>query len=168
MVHIGANGCTETSVNGREIVVNRTLAAPRELVFQTWTDPAHLPHWWGPKGFTITVQEIDVRPGGEWRYIMHGPGGTDYENRILYREVVHPEKLVYSHGDGGEEESFRVTVTFAEQGEETRLMMRMLFKSAEELKQAVEEYGAIEGAGSTLDRLEERLAAVISEQARQG
>ncbi|MFM9281154.1 SRPBCC family protein [Paenibacillus jiagnxiensis] len=160
MEHSKSSGNTITSVIDREIVVNRLFDAPRELVFTTWTDPEHLTHWLGPKGFTITVQEFDVRPGGVWRYIMHGPDGTDYLNKITYREVVSPEKLVYSHGDGDEDESFRVTVTFAEQGKQTELTMRMQFKTVEELEQVVKEYGAIEGAKSTFDRLAERLKMV--------
>lgn len=88
---------------------------------------------------------------------MHGPDGTDYDNKIVYREVASPEKLVYSHGDGDEEESFRVTVTFAEQGDRTEVTMRMQFKSVEELELVVKEHGAIEGAKSTFARLEEQL-----------
>ncbi|MDF2678886.1 MAG: hypothetical protein K0R47_76 [Brevibacillus sp.] len=152
--HTSSN--TITSVKGRELTVTRIFTASRELVFQAWTDPEHLPHWWGPRGFTITVQEIDVQPGGVWRYVMHGPDGVDYDNQIIYHEVLRPERLVYSHGDG-EEEQFRVTVTFAEQGPKTEITMQMLFTSIEELKKAVDQYGAIEGAKSTLDRLEEIL-----------
>lgn len=148
---------TIASVEGRELIITRHFHAPRNLVFKAWTDPQHLPHWWGPKGFTLTVQEIDVKPGGVWRYVMHGPDGVDYDNKIVYTEVVNPERLVYSHGDSGGEH-FKVTVTFAEQGDKTELTMRMLFKSAEELEQVVKEYGAIEGAKSTLDRLEEQLS----------
>lgn len=148
-----------TTVKDRELTITRRFHAPRDLVFSAWTDPAHLPHWWGPKGFTITVQEIDIRAGGVWRYIMHGPDGTDYDNRIEYIEVVPPEKLVYSHG-GGDDEDFRVTVDFAEESGTTQLTMRMLFKSAEELDKVVKEYGAIEGAQSTLDRLEQHLGGM--------
>ena len=89
-------------------------------LFQLWTDPAHVGKWWGPRGFTTTTHAMDVRPGGEWRFIMHGPDGTDYKNRIVYLEVVPPERLVYKHA--GEEETeaikFHVTVTFAAEGGE--------------------------------------------------
>ncbi|TNJ62339.1 ATPase [Paenibacillus hemerocallicola] len=149
---------TTTSIKDRELLVTRAFATPRELVYKAWTDPEHLPHWWGPRGFTVTVLEIDVRPGGVWHYIMHGPDGTDYDNKITYREVVRPERLVYSHGGDGDDEHFHVTVTFEEKDGQTELKMRTLFKSAEELERAANEYGAIEGAKSTLDRLEERLA----------
>lgn len=155
-----AAGNTFTSVVDRELIINRVFHAPRELVYKTWTDPEHLPQWWGPKGYTISVKKIDVRPGGEWIYVMHGPDGVDYDNKIAYIEVVSPERLVYSHGGGEDEESFQVIVTFAEQDGKTKLTMRMLFKSAEELDKVVKEYGAIEGAKSTLDRLEEQLAKI--------
>jgi uncharacterized protein YndB with AHSA1/START domain len=151
---------TFTSVEDRELIINRVFNSPRDLVYKAWTDPKHLPHWWGPKGFTITVQEIDVKPGGVWHYVMHGPDGVDYDNKIVYIELVSPERLVYSHGGGEEDEQFQVTVTFAEQGNRTELTMRMLFKSAAELDKVVKEYGAIEGAKSTLDRLEEQLAKI--------
>ncbi|MBD2869315.1 SRPBCC family protein [Paenibacillus arenilitoris] len=151
---------TMTAVVDRELIVSRTFHAPRELVFDTWTNPGHLPKWWGPNGFTITVRAIDVRPGGVWRYVMHGPDGTDYDNKISYHEVVRPERLVYSHGDGEDDEHFRVTVTFAEQGNGTTLTMRSLFKSAEELETAVNRYGAIEGAKQTFDRFAEQLATL--------
>lgn len=87
---------------------------------------------------------------------MHGPDGTDYNNAIVYQEVVAPERLVYSHGDG-EEERFQVIVTFEELGNKTEITMRMLFQSAAELEKVVKEYGAMEGAKSTFGRLEEHL-----------
>ncbi len=158
MTEDNATKTTFATVEDRELIINRVFHAPRELVYQAWTDPVHLPQWWGPNGFTITVHEIDVRPGGVWRYVMHGPDGVDYDNNISYIEVASPERLVYAHGDGEENEQFRVTVTFSAKGNQTELTMRMLFKSAAELEKVVKEYGAIEGAKSTLARLEEQLA----------
>ena len=69
------------ALSDREIVTTRVFDAPRELVFKAWTDPDHLAKWWGPKGFTNTFQEFDMRPGGVWRFIMHGPDGVDYKNK---------------------------------------------------------------------------------------
>ncbi len=148
----------------REIVLSRVFDAPRELVFQAFTDPRQVGKWWGPNGFTTTTHEMDVRPGGVWRYIMHGPDGTDYKNKIAYHEVVRPERLAYSHGgdfgDGGEErEGFEVTVTFDEQDGKTRLTMRSLFPTAEARNLVVEKFGAIEGGKQTLERLSQHLAA---------
>jgi uncharacterized protein YndB with AHSA1/START domain len=150
---------TVTSISERELMIKRVLNAPRKLVFETWTDSKHLPEWWGPEGFALTVQEIDVRPGGVWRYVMHGPNGVDYDNKIDYLEVVTPERLVYAHGDSTGEH-FRVTVTFADQGDQTELTMQMIFKSVDELEKAVKEFGAIEGAKSTMNRLEAQLLKI--------
>ena len=72
----------------REIVLTREFNAPRAVVFEAWTNPKQLPHWWGPKGFTTTVHEMDVRPGGVWRLTMRGPDGRDYHNRIVFVEVA--------------------------------------------------------------------------------
>ena len=150
----------ETS--GREIVITRVFDAPRELVFQAWTDPRHVPQWWGPRGFTTTTHEMDVRPGGVWRFIMHGPDGTDYPNKIVYTEIVKSERLVYDHGGDGEAEDvqFQVTVSFAEEGGKTRLTMRLLFESGEECEKT-KAFGAIEGGNQTLDRLDKHLAGMV-------
>jgi uncharacterized protein YndB with AHSA1/START domain len=142
----------------RELVLTRIFDAPRELVFDAWTDTKHIGSWYGPTGFTITTHEIDVRPGGVWRFIMHGPDGVDYPNKIVYLEIVRPERLVYNHGDDGEPGSFHVTVTFAEQGGKTRLTMRSLFNTAAEREYVVTHYHAIEGGNQTLDRLAQHLA----------
>ena len=146
----------------REIVLTRDFDAPRELVWQAWTDPEHAAQWWGPTGFTNTIQEMDVRPGGVWRLVMHGPDDTDYPNKIVYIEVVKPERLVYTHGSGEEDDpgQFLVTVTFDEQGGKTRLSMKSLFASAAERDKVVKEFHAIEGGNQTLDRLAEHLATL--------
>ena len=139
----------------RELVFTRDFRAPRELVFEVWTDPAHLAHWWGPDGFTLTTRDMDVRPGGAWRFIMHGPDGTDYGNRIVFIEVAPPERLIYKHeGEEGDEPvSFEVTVTFEESDGQTHLTMRMLFGSKAELEHVVTTYGAEEGAHQMMGRL---------------
>jgi uncharacterized protein YndB with AHSA1/START domain len=149
-----------TSTADREIVITRVFDAPRDLVYKAWTDPKHVAQWWGPIGFTNTIHEMDVRPGGVWRLMMHGLDGVDYPNKIAFIEVMKPERLVYTHGgdEGGDPVQFHVTVTFDEQGGKTRLTMRSLFKSAAERDRVVEEYGAIEGGKQTLDRLAEHLA----------
>jgi uncharacterized protein YndB with AHSA1/START domain len=144
----------------RQIVITRTFDAPRELVFKAWTDPKQIVQWWGPNGFTTTTHEREVKPGGVWRFVMHGPDGTDYKNKIIFIEVVKPERLVYRHaGDAdGEPVRFHVTVTFIEQGGKTRLTMQSIFESAEARDHVVKKYGAIEGGNQTLARLAEHLA----------
>ena len=150
-----------TTAADRELVVTRVFDAPRELVFEAFTDPEHIPHWWGPHGFTTTIYEIDVRPGGVWRFIMHGPDGTDYHNKVVFVEVVKPERLVYDHGPEGESDikEFHVTVTFDEEGGKTRLTLRMVAESTAERDRMVE-FGAVEGGEQTLERLAEYLAKI--------
>jgi uncharacterized protein YndB with AHSA1/START domain len=137
-----------------EIVITRIFDAPRELVFAAWTDPAHIGRWYGPNGFTITMHEMDVRPGGHWRFIMHGPDGTDYLNENQYLEIVKPERLVYLHG---RVPKFQATVTFENDNGKTRLTMRTKFATVEERDFVVKTYRAIEGGNQTLARLAEFL-----------
>ncbi len=143
----------------RELVFQRVFDAPRDLVFEVWTDPEHVAKWWGPNGFTTTIFEMDVRPGGNWRLVMHGPDGKDYKNRIVFLEVVKPERLVYKHQPehGTEPVTFETTVTFAERGGKTEMTFRMLFPTAEMHDHVVKTYGAIEGAKQTLGRLGEHV-----------
>jgi len=135
----------------REIVATRVVDAPREHVFEMFTDRQHVARWWGPKGFTSTIDEMDVRPGGVWRFVMHGPDGIDYKNKIVYDEIARPERLVYTHTGGAQ---FQATATFTSYGEKTVLAMRMLFGSSRERDRVVKKFGAIEGLSQTLDRLE--------------
>lgn len=144
---------TESTAN-RKIVVTRLFDAPRDLVFQMWTDPKHIVQWWGPKGFTSTIYEMDVKPGGVWRFVMHGPDGVDYQNKVVYLEIVRPERIVYSHVSGPQ---FQMTVTLAEDGDKTRLTAQMLFESASLRDRVVKEFGAVEGLKQTLGRLQEYL-----------
>lgn len=166
MTTINTSSKSTASINNRELTITRNFQAPREIVYKAWTDPKHLPRWWGPEGFTSTTQEMDIRAGGVWSFIMHGPEGTDYVNKITFLEVAAPERLEYAHGDGEEDELFRVTVTFEEADLHTRLTMRMLFKSVEELEKSVQEFGAIEGADSTLARLEIQLPNIMLSKIR--
>jgi len=147
----------------REIVGTRLLNAPRDLVFQMWTQPEHIAKWWGPTGFSTTIHEMDVRPGGLFRLTMHGPDGTEYRNRVVYLEVKKPERLVYKYepGKGDEPASMEVTVTFAAEGNKTRLEFRMVFPSAKAREHVVTKYGAIEGLNQTLGRLEAELAKMV-------
>jgi uncharacterized protein YndB with AHSA1/START domain len=144
----------------REIVITRLIDAPRTRVFDAWTDPEQVVHWWGPRGFTTTTHKMEVKPGGVWRFVMHGPDGRDYQNKIIYLEVVRPERLVYKHGGDEDLEpvSFQTTVTFVPQGNKTMVTMRAVFPTAEERNRVVKEYGAIEGGKQTLERLDEHLA----------
>lgn len=145
--------------SNRELIQTRLFNAPRELVFEVWTNPKHVKLWWGPDGFTNTIHEMNVSPGGIWRFTMHGPDGRDYPNKIIFIEVVKPERLVYKHS--GEEDfepiNFHVVVTFEEVGEKTLLSMHSVFPSKEELDFVIKEYKADEGAIQHLARLEKYL-----------
>jgi uncharacterized protein YndB with AHSA1/START domain len=146
----------EADTSEREIVVERTYDAPRDLVYSMWTDPKHIVHWWGPAGFTNTVQEMDVRPGGAWRHVMHGPDGVDYKNDATYKEVVRPELLSYEHTAP----RFLATATFTEAGGRTTVKLRMVFPTAELRNRVVKDHNAIEGGNQTLARLADHLASL--------
>ncbi|MEZ5963705.1 MAG: SRPBCC family protein [Planctomycetota bacterium] len=151
-----------TDTSDREIVTTRLLDAPRELVWQAWTHPEHVAHWFGPTGFTLSTQAMEVRVGGQWRFVMHGPDGTDYPNRITYVEVTPPERLVYRHGGevGAEPVDFTTTVTFEDvpgPTRRTRLTMRAVFASPDAREFVAREYGAVEGGQQTVARLAEHL-----------
>ena len=144
----------------RAIVITRVFDAPRELVWEAWTDPRHVVHWWGPNGFTTTIEKMDVRPGGVWKQVMHGPDGTDYPNKSVFTKVVKPERIVYSHGGGkkgGPAAQFEATWTFEALCDKTKVTIHMLFPTASDRDKVVKEYGAIEGGKQTLERLGEYL-----------
>lgn len=142
-----------------ELKINRVYDAPVKAVWDAWTDPSQVAQWWGPRGFTITTHAKELRVGGFWKYTMHGPDGTNYENKTIYHEVVKHERLVYDHGGNDDRPPlFRVTVNFAElKGDRTRMEMTMTLPSPEA---AAETARFIKKAGgnSTWDRLAEYLA----------
>lgn len=142
----------------RSIVASRVLDAPRELVWQAWTEPERIAQWWGPNGFTTTTHQIDVRPGGEWRYTMHGPDGTDYPNSVVFLDLAEPERIVSVHGEPGELAEFLSIVLFADEGGKTGVSIEMLFPSQEQRDEVVATYGAAKGLEENLDKLGEYLA----------
>ena len=146
------------------MIVTREFDAPRDLVFEAWADPRHLSQWWGPSGFTTTTSAFEMRPGGVWRFVMHGPDGRDYENRITFDEIVKPERITYHHGGGDDVEpvQFRTTVTFDDLGAKTRVTLRGVFPSAEERARVIREYGADKGLAQTLARLGEYVEGLKS------
>jgi uncharacterized protein YndB with AHSA1/START domain len=150
------------NTSDREIVISRVFDAPRELVWQAMTDPKHVANWWGPRGFSTVTEEMDVRPGGAWKHVMIGPDGARYPNKSIFKEVVKPERIVYTHGGGreggGRGATFVATWTFeALAADKTRLTMCMVFPSAGDRDYVVKEFGAIEGGKQTLARLAEHL-----------
>ena len=154
----------------RAIVGTREYDAPRDLVFSAFTDPNHLAQWWGPNGFKTTTLSFDMRPGGVWRFVMHGPDGLDYQNLITYEEVTPPERIVYRHGGGDDVEpvQFRQIITFEDLGGRTRIVWRGDFPTAGERDRVVKEYGADTGLVQTMARLAEYVAAQLPRSARSG
>jgi len=147
----------DVTTTDREIIITRLIDAPRNLVFSAWTDPHRVDRWWGPRGFTTKTIEMDVRPGGVWRYVMRHAEHGEFQNRIQYTEIVAPERLSYMHGSDVEPDQFRGTIIFADEGGKTRLTMRAVFPSPAKLAEA-KTFGAVEGGNSNLDRFEEFLA----------
>ena len=107
----------ETWALDREIVLSRVVAAPRELVFKAWTDPQHLPVWFGPEGFKVETQEIDIRVGGRWRFVFTGPDGARWTNRMVFLKIEPPRLLEVEHGSDIDDDPnrFRTSVTFDQQ-----------------------------------------------------
>lgn len=146
----------------RSIIGSRVFSAPRALVFAAFSDPEHLAQWWGPDGFTLTTHAFDFRVGGIWRFVMHGPDGRDYQNRVTYDEIAPPERIVYHHGGGDDVEpvQFNTTVSFEDIGNgQTRLIWHGTFPSADERARVIKEYGADKGLMQTMARLAEHVEA---------
>lgn len=145
----------------REIVLTRVYAAPRQKVFDAWTDPEGFCRWFGPEGFTCTVHEMRVETGGRSRFDMVGPDGTVYTNRMVYLEVVPGQRIVAEHGSDVDDDPgrFRLTLTFDEQSDgKTVLTLRQLHPTAEQ-REAVIGFGAVELGFQTLGKLARHLGA---------
>lgn len=157
---LSETGSNAVATASREISSTRVFDAPRDLVFRMWTDREHIAQWYGPRGFSLTTEKMDVQPGGEWIFVMHGPDGTDYKNHIIFDEIDAPNRLVYTHLPGPR---FTAIITFEDAGEgKTRLTMRSILESAE-IRKAIAHY-AVPGMHQTLDRLEEKLAAQVARE----
>jgi uncharacterized protein YndB with AHSA1/START domain len=170
MATSNAKASSEGGAAGRELVFRRVLDAPRELVFDVWTDAKQIPQWWGPNGFTTTIHEMDLRPGGVWRLTMHGPDGTDYKSKIVFVEIAKPGRLVYTIESEPPTDpvNFVVTVTFEVRGGKTEVEMRMAFATAEMKEYVVKKHGADQGSIQMLGRLVEHLGALAATEAKPG
>jgi uncharacterized protein YndB with AHSA1/START domain len=165
---VAAKNSIDLETDPRSIIGTRVFDAPRDLVFSAWTDPKHLAQWWGPNGFSTTTHSFEFRPGGVWRFVMHGPDGRDYQNRITFDEIVAPERIVYRHGGGDDVEpvQFIQTVIFEDLGNgQTRMTWHGKFPSAEERARVIREYGAEKGLVQTMARLADYAAALAAERA---
>jgi len=146
----------------REIVISRVIDAPRELVFEAFTEVRHLSEWWGPIGFTTTTRAFEFRVGGEWIFVMHGPDGTDYREWISWTEIVPPARITLLHGESRDDpNAFESILTFESHGDGTRIEMRTVFPSKELRDEAVHKYHAIEGGQQTLGNLADYVAGRV-------
>jgi len=143
----------------REIVLVRVLDAEPDAVFAAWTDADSFCQWFGPEGFSCTVREMDVRPGGRARFDMTSPDGTVFTNRFEYLEVVPVERLVLDHGSDIDDDParFRVTITLDEQADgKTVLTLRQLHPTVEQRDAGIG-FGAVELGLQTLQKLAHHL-----------
>lgn len=144
---------TSRLVGDREIMITRTVKAPRALVWKVCTDPQHIDRWWGPNGFTNKTLAFDLRVGGEWKYTMTAADGTVFPNLITYTEVAPIDRLAYDHGDWENPKMFEGSLTFTDTEEGTLITLRTLFPTKEARDFVIEKHGAIEGGNQTLGRL---------------
>lgn len=151
---------TSRCISDREIVLTRTVKAPRSLVWKVCTDPAHIDRWWGPNGFANKTIAHDLRVGGQWKYTMTYVDGTVYPNLITYTEVSPIDRLVYDHGDWENPKMFKGSLTFTDVEGGTLITLRTEMPTKEALDMAVEQHDAIEGGKQTLARLANYVATI--------
>ncbi|MEV6929543.1 SRPBCC family protein [Dactylosporangium sp. NPDC051485] len=151
-----------TGAADREIVISRVIDAPRELVFEVFTEVRHLSRWWGPEGFSTTTRSFEFRVGAVWDFVMHGPDGTDYSEWITWTEIVPPERIALLHGESRDDpNAFESVLTFEPDGRATRIVMHTVFPTKELRDDAVEKYHAIEGGQQTLSNLAAYVAEIV-------
>ena len=142
----------------------RLFDAPRALVFDAFSSADRLARWFGPKGFSLTTQSFEFSPGGVWRFVMHGPDGRDYENKIIFREIQRPGLISYVHpGDDADVEPVRMEtiIALSEEGEKTRIDWRMRFPTLAERDRVERDYGAAIGLAENLGRLGDFVSPVF-------
>ena len=140
------------------LVTTKEIDAPVVDVWNAWRDPEKIANWWGPAGFRSTVEELDVRIGGRFKVIMHGPDGTDYPNLYVFDHVEEHRQLIYT--SAGSEEfglaPYQSVFDLTSLGSRTRVVLEARFISEEDKRKHVEDFGAIEGSRQLLQRLEEQ------------
>jgi len=146
----------ESNTQDRELRISRTLNAPIDLVWEVWTKPEHIAQWWGPNGFTNTINTMELVSGGQWNLVMHGPDGTDYVNKSTFKEVIEFKRISYEHFNP----HIIATIDFEAQGDKTLLNWHMLFDSAEILQAIVKAHNAAEGLKQNVEKLNAYLAAM--------
>ncbi len=153
-----ATKATLTTPGEREIHVERTFDAPRDRVFAAYTDPELIPQWWGPYGTTTTVEELDATAGGRWRFVIHNSDGSETGFRGVFREVIAPERIVWTFEWEGLPGHVSVdTATFEDLGNRTRVVSTTVFHTPEE-RDGMLESGMEKGMNETYARLDELMA----------
>jgi uncharacterized protein YndB with AHSA1/START domain len=144
----------ENNKTGRFIRLSKLLNAPIEKVWEAWSNPDHIKHWWGPNGFTNTINKMDMQPGGEWLLVMHGPDGADYDNKSVFTDIVEHKKISYEHISG---HYFTAAIEFEPKENQTLMQWEMLFETKEEYYQFVHEYKVDESLQENIERLAQYL-----------
>jgi len=155
----------ETLIEDNQVIYKRYFDVPLELAFEAWSSPEHLSHWWGPDGFTLTTTSMEFAESGCWEFIMHGPNGRDYENKVQFLQINAPFFMRYKHsGDGGGDAhvEFEVRVRFEACGDGTNLTFEQIFSSKRELERLDSRYGAIKGAEQHLGKFSQYLLKLSS------
>lgn len=146
----------------QEIVITSILKAPRALVFQAMTDPAHIPNWWGPAYLTTHIDRMEARPGGSWRYVQRDAQGNEHAFRGVYHDVQGPERIVYTfEWEGMPGHVLLETITLEEHPEGTRMIDHSVFQSVAD-RDGMVASGMEGGAAETLDRLESLVASILA------
>lgn len=146
-----------TLPSDREIVMERVFAAPRALIFKAYTDPNLIPKWWGPRYLTTTVDKMEVKVGGVWRFVQRDADGNEYAFHGEYREIVPPDRLAYTFEfEGMPGHALLETVTFEEREGKTKVTVTSLFQSVED-RDGMIQSGMEAGANESADRLAELL-----------
>jgi uncharacterized protein YndB with AHSA1/START domain len=152
-----SNQMTVTTPSDREIVLTRVFDAPRDLVFEAHTSCEHMSRWWGPRRYEVSSCEMDFRPGGAWRIVHRGADGTEHGFRGEFREIVRPERIVWTFEYEGMPGHVSVdTLTLQERDGKTSLTATSVFDSVED-RDGMLQSGMQEGAAETWDRLDEYL-----------
>ncbi|MBX7152692.1 SRPBCC family protein [bacterium] len=143
------------STTNKMIVTERLIHFPVETVWKAWSDPQYLAQWWGPKDFTNTFNEFDFKPGGHWRFVMHGPNGSHYPNESQFIEIVTNQRIIFRHQCIP---FFLFTATFEKKDRQTHITWQMEFDTVEECER-VKKYAG-DGNEQNLDRLENLLRTI--------
>ncbi len=138
------------AIANRSLRISRVFDAPADLVWKVWTTPELIKDWWGPDGFTNSIDIMEVKVGGCWKFTMHGPDGTDYQNAFIYKTLIPYRKIVMDHIT---EPKFTLTAQFSEKDEKTSMEWQLVFEKAPDLDEAIRVFKADEGLTQTVERL---------------